>query len=132
MAQFNAIRAEEQMTIQMGGAMWSQLDQYRLELSETFGFDLSMDQTIGFLLKHRKPVAIQTPEPLEVLQPLLPGPYGGKPLTLQEKERLHELVATHMKTGNKIMAIKEVRGIAEIGLKEAKDYVERLYPPTPF
>ena len=83
---------------------------------------------IGFAMRRRDPrqdlSGTPPPPPLQPLAPFRPAapPQDGPPLTPEQAMAIQAALAQ----GNKIAAIKLLRGATGLGLKESKDAVDRM------
>ncbi len=98
----------------MDVAVVAQLDDVAQRLTEELGFGVTLVQAIGFLVKRHR---FDGDGDFSTAQ--------AKQLPTAEGDRhMDEQVRTHMLKGEKILAIKLVRTMTAMSLKEAKDYVE--------
>lgn len=103
------------MTLNLDERVAIKLEAKAAELAQTLGFEVSHEQTLAYLLRDMP----ETRRRSDIISGM----------TAAAQDAMDAVVAEFVKNGNqKINAIKHVREKSGLGLKEAKDYVERKWP----
>jgi len=120
---------DELVELPVPSGMVAKLDALAQVLTDRLGFDVTIANAIGWLLKESEniPYAQALPVPPPPRMPFLWNGVGADAMRMMDPDVRDKMLAragVFMRGGLKINAIKSVREYTHLGLKEAKDFVE--------